>query len=340
MWWSRGASLPPLVTTGSQAPLNAGSMSDPNVRVLFGNDRVDDGIRSGGRLNVGTWFNPEQSWGIGASFIGLQNVASNYIASSPGSPLLARPFFDTSTKADNAEVIAQTGNVSGSVRARTTDSFIAGDVYMRNAMMFAPRRRFDFIYGYRYLQLSDSLDVFDHTLSTDPFNPFRPLGTTVDGHDQFRARNQFNGGQLGIMTERRAGIWSVSTMGKVSLGNMHETVVINGSNTVAVPAVGQFTSPGSLLAQPSNIGRYDQNVFAVVPEATINLGCQLTPRLRATFGYSIIYIDRVAQSGRQIDFAVDPTQFGTPTPGTAPTFRFQQNGFWLQGINFGLNYRF
>ena len=38
MWWSRGASLPPLVTTGSQG----GALNDPNLKILYGNDRVEN----------------------------------------------------------------------------------------------------------------------------------------------------------------------------------------------------------------------------------------------------------------------------------------------------------
>ena len=88
MWWSRGASLPPLVTTGSQG----GALNDPNLKILYGNDRVENTIRSGGRLNIGTWFNPQQTFGIGATFLQLQNMASNYTDVSNGSPIIARPF--------------------------------------------------------------------------------------------------------------------------------------------------------------------------------------------------------------------------------------------------------
>ena len=334
MWWTRGQSLPPLVTTGSQT----GSMSDPNVRVLFGDERVDTNLRSGGRINIGTWLNTQQTWGIGASFLDLQNVARNYDVASTG-PILARPFFNTQTGHDDSEIVAQSGIAAGGIRVRTTDAFVAGDAYFRQALAFAPRRRIDLVYGWRYLQMSESLSIDDRTVSTDPFNQQVPLGTTIVGRDEFRTINRFNGAQIGLMTERRAGIWSLSTVGKISLGNMHETVLINGSNTVSEPGVGQTHSAGSLLAQPSNIGRFDRNVFAAVPEVTLNLGLQLSPQWRANVGYSLIYINRVAQAGNQVDFAVDPNQLSGGT-GTSPAFHFQQSNFWVQGLNFGLNYRF
>jgi hypothetical protein len=174
MWWTRGQSLPPLVTTGSQT----GSMSDPNVRVLFGDERVDTNLRSGGRINIGTWLNTQQTWGIGASFLDLQNVARNYDVASTG-PILARPFFNTQTGHDDSEIVAQSGIAAGGIRVRTTDAFIAGDAYFRQALAFAPRRRIDLVYGWRYLQMSESLSVDDRTVSTDPFNPQVPLGTKI-----------------------------------------------------------------------------------------------------------------------------------------------------------------
>jgi hypothetical protein len=99
------------------------------------------------------------------------------------------------------------------------------------------------------------------------------------------------------------------------------------------------------LAQASNIGRYNQNQFCVVPELGANVGYQLTPRLRLICGYTFIYWSRVARAGDQIDFNVNGSQL--PNSGIAPTgdtrhpaFAFQQTDFWAQGINAGLDYRF
>lgn len=335
MWWSRGGSLPPLVTTGSQG----GALNDPNLKILFGNDRVDNGIRSGGRLNIGTWFNDRQTFGIGATFLQLQNMATNFSAVSDGSPTLAQPIFNTVTGTPDSIVVTQAGTLAGGMQARTTDSFVGGDAYLRSNIWMAPRGRVDLIYGWRYLQLSDSVSVGDYSISTDPNSQQVPLGTVLTGSDIFRATNKFNGGMIGFQTERRRGIWSLTTTGKLGLGNMHQTVFINGYSTTAVPGVAPSNFAGNVLALPSNIGRYDRNVFSAIPELNLNLGLQVTPRLRATFGYSVIYIGHVAQAGNQINLNVDPNQIGGGT-GNAPTFSWHQNSYWLQGMNFGLNYKF
>jgi hypothetical protein len=50
----------------------------------------------------------------------------------------------------------------------------------------------------------------------------------------------------------------------------------------------------------------------------------------------------VVTSGRQIDTGVNPTQFfGGALVGEArPAFAFRDENYWLQGINFGVNWDF
>ena len=55
MWWTSGMTLPPLVTTGTTA--------NPTSTVLFGNDVVNDGGRSGFRTTVGMWLDCRHSLG-------------------------------------------------------------------------------------------------------------------------------------------------------------------------------------------------------------------------------------------------------------------------------------
>ncbi len=71
----------------------------------------------------------------------------------------------------------------------------------------------------------------------------------------------------------------------------------------------------------------------------LNLGVQITPMTRATIGYSMMYINHVAQAGNQINLNVDPAQISGGS-GTSPSFSWHQNSYWLQGINFGLDFTF
>jgi len=74
------------------------------------------------------------------------------------------------------------------------------------------------------------------------------------------------------------------------------------------------------------------------------LGYQLTPRLRATFGYTFIYLSNVARPGDQIDTNVNSRLLPNDTRPLAgdtqhPQFVFQESAFWAQGISVGLDFR-
>ncbi len=97
---------------------------------------------------------------------------------------------------------------------------------------------------------------------------------------------------------------------------------------------------GGLLTQPTNIGTYKRDVFAVLPEANVNLRFDITRNLRATMGYTYIYTNRVQRSGDAIDLNVNPTQIGGTLDGPAqPAFAFRDTPFWVHGVSAGLEYR-
>jgi hypothetical protein len=140
---------------------------------------------------------------------------------------------------------------------------------------------------------------------------------------------------------------------KVALGGTRSRATINGTNTITVPGEDPVTTPGALLAQPTNIGTYSQSNFTAIPEVGLTAGLQLTPRLKATVGYSLVYWSRVARPGDQIDAGavvgspdvlvnVNPTQFsgGDLVGVPAPQVRFITSDFWTQGLSFGLDCRF
>ena len=101
-------------------------------------------------------------------------------------------------------------------------------------------------------------------------------------------------------------------------------------------------TPAGLLVQSTNSGLHSRDVFAVVPELGVTVGYQLTARLRATFGYTFLYWSQVARPGDQIDLDVNPSQLTSDGLVGAPRPQFQWIGsdMWVQGMNFGLDYRF
>lgn len=343
LWWGKGGRVPPLVTTSptSVPPEEAGVLGQPGTSILFGNDRLDSQMRSGGRINFGLWFDPCQEFGVGGSFFGAGELVTDYRPTSDGTFVLARPFYNIETGQQDQQLVAYPGFVAGDIAIRTTNSVIGAEAYFREALKRGPDRRLDAIYGYRFVRMDEGLNISDTTISIeDP--SIIPLGTTVEGTEYFLTRNMFHGAEFGLWYQANKGRWGWDMLAKIALGTVRQNVYINGQTNVFVPGVGEEVQPGSLYALPTNIGKYARNQFSVVPEFQINLTRCITDHLRFRFGYTFLLMTSVAQTGRQIDPVVNPSQIGgDPLVGPArPHFEFRNTNYWLQGINFGLEYAY
>ena len=167
--------------------------------------------------------------------------------------------------------------------------------------------------------------------------------TAIDAWDLFDTENTFHGAELGFSTEFRYCRWSLEFLMKLGFGNTHSEVLIDGSTTTTVGGGAPVTDSGGLLALSTNVGRYSQDHFTVVPELGVTIAYDITSRLRATFGYTFIYWSRVARPGDQIDRYLNPSYIpnnGPPIGPARPAFTFATSNFWAQGMNFGMEYRF
>jgi hypothetical protein len=195
------------------------------------------------------------------------------------------------------------------------------------------RRSLTMLVGARYLDLREDLGL--------GFSATAPDGSVLAFDDHFGTRNQFWGGNVGARGELRFGGFSVGVSAEVALGDMHESVSVNGQTTFASSA-GGFQNAGGFFAQPSNSGRHTADVFAVVPEVGVQLGYDLTRHVRVFGGYDFLYVSDVVRPGDQIDRRINPSQFlgrglvGPPLPAPA----FNHTDFWAQGLTFGLALRY
>jgi hypothetical protein len=324
-----------LLTTGP-AGTNAGELGQTGTSILFGGEEVNAGFRPGGRISFGTWLDCQDSLGVEASYLTLGQSVQNYDATSTGSPILARPFFNvgpvTSTNpnpgSQDVLYLANTSSgQSGTFSASSTSNFQVAEVLMRKAIGRACDYRVEFLAGYRYQQLTDGLDITSSTTAADQ---------TISTFDEFHTRNYFNGAVIGVAGEVRRCRWTLESSLKLGVGDTHSEIDITGNTTT--PA---GTFPGGFLALASNSNSYSHDQFSTVPELGLTLAYDLTPHLRATVGYSLIYWSVVARPGDQIDLNISPSQFVPPTGNNGkPEFALQTSDFWAQGINVGLDYRF
>ena len=338
MWWRKGSHLPPIIGTSPPGtPLNNASViGTPGYKTLYGDSQAGQTMQNGGRVTIGVWLDPQHNVGLGGRFFGLGggtqtfNISSN----STGSPILGRPFFDVDLNRENAVLIAYPGLARGSIHTTYTNQFLGAEVFGKIMLEENCKRRFDLVGGYQFYRLDDTFRVNSTTTNIDP-NGFFPLGTTVDSRDRFRAYNQFHGGSFGLQSTRCRGRWSILTLGKLAIGNMRQSILIDGSSTLTVPGVGSATQNGGVLALPSNIGNHVRDRFCFVPEFNTNLSYQLSQHVSVSIGYNLIWFSNVVTSTDQIDRNISRSQ-ATPQP----AFSFREQNYWVQGMNFGAAWDF
>jgi hypothetical protein len=335
LWTIKQANLPPLVTTSPQGSFGVLGNNGTNVLYGFG---VSQGEFSGGRFTVGMWCDECQCCGMEGSYFFLGSHSSSFNAASNGDPLLARPFFNVAPghNAEDAELVAsQLAGVGGSIRVNLTTELWGLEV---NGLANIERcciGRTDLIYGFRYLNLKENLDVTENLILTGI--------ETIFVNDHFTTRNQFYGGQVGLRSRFNWRCWDLELLGKVALGSTHEQVDISGA-TIIAPAGGHpaaFT--GGLLAQPTNIGHFSRDQLTVVPEVGITIGYRITERWRVFAGYSLLYWSNAVRPGDQIDRTVNGTQLplNGPFVGPArPAFKFNDTDFFAHGANIGFEFRY
>jgi hypothetical protein len=338
MWWLKSSPTPPLVT-GSLATTGVpGALGQPGTVVLFGNPNLGNNFHSGLRLTAGYWFDDDQSFGIEGSGFALVQRGVHFGVGSNGTPGIFRPFFSANAGGEAAEKVAFPGEIAGAVTADLTSRLWGAEANLRGNICCGPCYRIDLIGGFRFLGLQENLQISEdlHSLTDG--------GGSFLVSDRFRADNRFYGGQIGAIAEWHVGRWSFDWSCKLGLGWTHEIVGISGATLTNTPGAGMNLQPGGLLALGSNIGRFDRNRFAFVPETGLGVSYQLTDSLRVFAGYDFFYWSSVVRPGQQIDRVVNTTQLpnsGVAVSGPArPAFAFRGTDFWAQGLNLGLEFRY
>ncbi|MHB1033588.1 MAG: BBP7 family outer membrane beta-barrel protein [Pirellulales bacterium] len=339
-WWTKAADVPPLVTTsplGTPRPA-AGVLGLDTTSVLFGDDSLLDRVRSGGRLTVAYWPRSLDAAGIEASYFGLEQGTTRFHATGQEYPILARPFFNAVTLAQDSHLADFPNLVSGSIDVHAATDLQGATLLLRRTVVQDCDFRFDTTVGYRFARLDDGLAIDEFLIPLTGVVP----GTTIRVSDNFNTTNAFHGGELGLHFQSQQGRWSLRTLAKLGLGNTRSRVRIAGAKTTTVPPSNSVTTDGGLLAMPTNRGNFQDDHFSVIPEVGVTLGYDLTCNWRATFGYSFLYWSQVARAGDEIDTTVNTSQFdGGQLVGPArPAFAMVTNGFWAQGLNFGLECHF
>lgn len=336
LWWRKGQSLPPLVTTSgiNSSITDAGVLGEPTTAILFGQEDVGTQGRPGGRLTFGTWCDACRIWSVEVDAFFLGKAQSNFERSNADVPILARPFFnvtDNQPAQQDSLVIAYPGTRTGSITVNTTSEILGGDVHLRRLICDDGRLRLDLHFGYQFSRIDESLTIQSQTDAAD-------LAANLLVRDQFSTRNEFHGGSLGLLYSLDDGRWSWRMLAKVGLGNMHQSAQLSGQQIID-DGVTPLVSNTGLLVQSTNRGLFAQDKFAAVPELNLNGIYHVSPCIDLTVGYTFMLWSHVLQPGGTIDPDLAVNIAASPVT-QRPINTMNDGNYWVHGLNFGIQWRF
>lgn len=373
----------PLLTTS--APSDRGLLGRPSTLVLAGQSDYGYNTISGFRVTSGFYGDADRRIGFEAvGFVTEQKSNITDITSSPtGIPTLARPFLDTANPNAAASLVVANPNFgNGRVVVDTsTQTWGVEGNGVWNLYRSGPGGSkwgctIDFLAGYRFLQLEEDLSVNSITnlnvpptiqpiFATGPFGGVTQIGTNVVPfsvpfagvtvgspaslivQDRILVYNNFNGGQVGLRGEAHCGMFVFGMSGKLAIGNMHSRVEVTGNSGFNNPTNGHVGAAfGGLYATSNNIGVYNRDEFAIIPEANVNLGIYLTRGLSAHLGYNFLYMSDVVRPGSLLNPLVDTstvpasTNYGATNRPAGFRLPIETEDFFLMGVNFGLRLQY
>jgi hypothetical protein len=353
LWWLKSAPLPPTLTTFAPGSPSAGTglggaLGVPGTTVLSP-DHLGSELFLGGRFTLGGWLDSDQWFGLEANGFFLGNQSAGFSRTSAGTPPLRIPFANASPPGlfppgESSFLLADPGVAAGGQFINSSLRFWGAE---GNALFHAVNNEslsMSFLVGFRYIDLQEDLSILSNeTLLVPPVASYTAL-------DSFATRNQFYGGQLGVKAQTQFGRFDASLLAKVALGDNYQTVTVNGVSAVAGTgfATPPGVYPGGIFAQPTNIGQRTRNEFCVVPEVQLQIGYNVSSRIRAFAGYNFLYLSDVVRPGDQIDRALNFTSSAAISGVNPPAFTgaprpeplFNGSGFWAQGINVGIEFKF
>lgn len=343
LWWGQKRDTPPLLTTAGPGVLPVAGA--PGVTTVVGgaDAAIDSGLMPGYRVSGGMYFGPEKRVGVSGRVFGIYRNTDTVSRSSDGTTSsIGLPFFNTLIDQPDAYLVAFNNGspvASGTASVTSRLDLLAAEPSLRLLVSNSSDHHIDLLGGYTYLRLRDSVGI--SSTSTDTFTGnLVPDGTVFQTNDLFSAENKFHGGHLGLQSTVSRDRISLTTLSKVSFGNMQERVSISGATAVGLPLATPTVTPGGIYTQQSNIGTFERDTFAFIPELGVKGGWAIRNNVQLTAGYTFLYISKVALGGNQIDPNLDLTQSQGGPRALQPAFNYREGSMWFQGLDLGVNWTF
>lgn len=342
----------PYMTTGprtdSTTVLGNGVLGRTGTAIYFPTNDVTYGTFSAMRLLAGAWLDEDNTLGLESSFLLTERRTYGYSAHGddttrffPTIPFSLPNGTPTSLLNQQLNAPANPGALipaSMDLAYLGSQQLFGQEINLVANVGRTPCHAADLIAGFRWVQMNESM-----MLGMTSVNDVDGVFATINGVDAVAANNNFFGGQIGGRIREKFGRLSLESTVKIALGSTRQSIDINGYRVVQGPAgITNFSQPGFVFTQPTNIGQYVVNRFAVLPEVGAKVGYDLADWCSFSIGYNFLYLSSVARANNQFDNRTRPNVSYSPQTYTAdrPEFLKENTGFWMQGVSLGLEFRY
>jgi hypothetical protein len=340
-WFKPVCETPAVVTLGSPAAPIPGALGQPGTTAVIGlGQKFEFPMTPGVQLTTG-WDRGDGALGFMVSGFKMAQASSSqrFLANPDGTPnsYLAYQAPDNSYQALPFTIpgVVTGGSLSvgrtmiwGIESDLTIPFTIARDGYSYYGKVLV---------GGRYLDLTDHVNVS---------NSLHLVGDPADnayGSDEFTTHNQFAGPQIGTTFGINWNRLSLDATSKLAAGFTRQLRTIQGSPVLESTDPSPLLVPGPFLALPSNISRETAARVTLVPEIGLKSRLAVTSWCTLSFGYSLLYWNKVLCPGDQMSPLVNITQLPFHGPVTGPLDPkplFVHTDYFAQGMDFGLEMRY
>ena len=320
----------------------------PAAATVFGGQGIGDDWKIGGRLKLGAWLNQGKTLGFGGTLFMIEGDRESFAAASnaAGTPLLARPFFNSSLfNAQDSLIVTGVGLRRGDIVVTAENNIASAEAFGRFLLYSQCNRRLDLVAGYQYSRIDDSLFI-SHRM--EQIGGLFPVGTRFTFEDLFAVQNTYHAGEIGLWGEYDCRPFTLSMMAKLSLGNMHRVVDIRGTSSRTLPGFPADNYVGGLLALGSNLGHAQRGQILAGPGSRRQADLPHDAAAGPVLGLLAAVLGRRG-AGRQSDRHagrgpnVNSTQLlgGRLVGADHPVLpEIKDTRFWVQGVSAGCIVRF
>src|SRR5262249_22198705 len=154
--------------------LTPGAFGQSGTVVLYGGN-IDGEVRPGGLFSAGVWLDEGHKLGMDGRLFFLGRRSADFVAGSNCSPILARPFFDAFTGSQSAHLVTAPDIAAGKIGVGLRTRLWGSEANLCSQLATGDSFRLKALAGFRYLELSERLDIDEGTLLTLA-NPVGALG--------------------------------------------------------------------------------------------------------------------------------------------------------------------